>query len=67
MDSMVMTGDPEDPIDMTVWVTGRVMAATEMAAIVNTQTPSKLVEGILMDYLRRGGFLRKPDQVDPKT
>ena len=50
-----------DPVDVNVWVNREVMTAAKVAGILNSQTPSQLMEKILTDYLQNSGFLDKQD------
>jgi len=59
--SMRIPGGDDDSVDVNVWVNRRVMTAAKIAAIVNAQTPSQLMEKILTDYLNRSGFLENRD------
>jgi hypothetical protein len=50
-----------DPADVNVWVNRQVMTAAKVASVLNSQTPSQLMEKILTDYLQNSGFLDKQD------
>ena len=50
-----------DPADVNVWVNRQVMTAAKVASVLNSQTPSQLMEGILTEYLDSSGFLADRD------
>ena len=54
---MNISGEDVDSVNVNVWVSRRVMSAAKIAAILNSQTPSQLMEDILLAYLKRSGYL----------
>ena len=54
---MYVSGEDVDSVNVNVWVSRRVMSAAKIAAILNSQTPSQLMEDILLEHLKRSGYL----------
>ena len=54
---MRIPGEDNESVTVNVWVNRRVMSAAKVAAILKSQTPSQLMEDILMKYLKSSGYL----------